>query len=380
MHPPLASTLAAGWRGLSLYVLGPGVGECQVLLLPDGKVVVVDACMADGRNLGVDLLQALGVTKVDLFVVTHPDQDHVRGAAGLLDTFKPNLVWIYPTMSSLRDLLVRAKREASAEGLSVSAALADLTDFAESLRRHQSAGLRVQAIRSTSQVWRFAGSGYEVKPIAPTDEDELEAARRIESLNARPQRRSDRFVAWVEDFLAGKKRPADHPNQLSIALSVSIEERRILLGGDVECGNGRAGSGWSGIMQCLGQSWCNQSHLLRCADVVKVAHHGSQGAFHAPAWAEHTARRTPTIGVIAPYSRQVEQLPRSDGLARLREVLPSLAITATTYETRRAAIAAGWKAVTPTKQPEPFPMVALRVPLAGPTEVSVWGDASVWSP
>jgi len=44
---------------LSLSVLGLGVGECEELRLPDGKVDI-DACTSAQRNLGVELLRALG--------------------------------------------------------------------------------------------------------------------------------------------------------------------------------------------------------------------------------------------------------------------------------------------------------------------------------
>lgn len=381
MHPSLDRALAEGWRGLSLYVLGPGVGECQVVVLPDGKVMVVDACVKDGRNLGVELLRALRVTKVDLFVVTHPDQDHVRGAAGLLQDFPPRLVWTYPEMVSLRDLLVRARKSATELGTAVSDGLDDLTEFALALDRYQRPGYPVERVRGTHTGLRFPGVEYAITPIAPTDEDEAAAAALIERQYKRHEANKKGLVEWVEKFIATGDRPGDHPNLLSIALAIEIDDRRrIVLGGDVEAGEGKATRGWPGVMASLALPGRTRAHLLRCADVVKVAHHGSKGAFHEPAWAEHTARGTSTFGVIAPYSRQKEKLPRSDGLAALRGVLPTLAITATTDETRQAAVTAGWRDVTPSKQSEDFPMVALRVPLVGPTELSVWGDASVWAP
>ena len=382
MHPPLSNALRAGWNGLSLYVLGPGVGECQVLLLPDGKVVVVDACMRDDRNLGVELLRALGVAGVDLFVVTHPDQDHVRGAAELLDAFPPGRVWMYPEHASLRTVLVRAKRHAAALKIPVTNALRDLTHFAEALDRyHETAPRRVEAIRGTREPWRFAGMPYKIKPIAPTDDDERGAADAFRDLRAMPERKGAEFVAWMEDFFRDGKRPKDHPNQLSIALSVEFHHRRILLGGDVERGEATEGRGWAGIHLSLGDPSRNQLHLLRALDAVKIAHHGSCGAIHEQTWQEHIGGRSVPWGVIAPFRRQEEKLPRVDGLSKLREFAPRLAITHTAPDTRTAAASAGWtEDTTIIRQAEDFPMVALRVPQAGPVEVSVWGDASVWRP
>ena len=36
---------------LTLYLLGPGVGESVVAIMPDGRVIVVDSCVDGGVNL-----------------------------------------------------------------------------------------------------------------------------------------------------------------------------------------------------------------------------------------------------------------------------------------------------------------------------------------
>lgn len=93
-----------------VYTLGPGFGECQIVLSSTGQVIMLDACTKDGRNLGIELLGALGYTRVDLFVVTHPDTDHVRGAQEVLLSLKPEKVWTYPIHASLRSYLAHAFR------------------------------------------------------------------------------------------------------------------------------------------------------------------------------------------------------------------------------------------------------------------------------
>lgn len=99
---------------LSLYVLGPGVGESQVVVFPDGRVLVVDACTHDGKNLARELLSHLGIRSIDLLVLTHPDLDHVRGIAELIDHFTPGKIWRYPKFSCLRDLVLLWCRQAPA--------------------------------------------------------------------------------------------------------------------------------------------------------------------------------------------------------------------------------------------------------------------------
>lgn len=377
-HPALDQALISARSGLTLYVLGPGVGECQVVLLPDGKVIVVDACMTGDRNLGVELLRALGVAKVDLFVVTHPDKDHVRGASGLLDAFPPQRVWIFPAQASLRWVLVKAKRLAQQEGMVTTAALRDLTELME--RIEALPPTQVEEVRGRRAPWTFVGCGYEVHAIAPAMSDEIAEARILQEKMLREERpaiKARAFVQWVEDFLDGSQRPNDHPNALSIALSIVHGERRVLLAGDVERCEADPSRGWSGVMRELADPSANKTDLIRSLSAIKVAHHGSEGAVSPDAWREHCASFATPVGVIAPYAST--PLPRADGLAAIRARCTKIAITRTTPKTRADAVAAGWREITPAStQIEDFPMVSVEIPEVGSVEVSVWGEASVW--
>lgn len=64
--------LARSTGTLTVYLLGPGVGESLVLVMPDDRVVVVDSCERAGVNLPAQLLGKLGITQIDLLVLTHP--------------------------------------------------------------------------------------------------------------------------------------------------------------------------------------------------------------------------------------------------------------------------------------------------------------------
>jgi beta-lactamase superfamily II metal-dependent hydrolase len=88
---------------LSLYLLGPGVGESIVLVMPDDRVVVVDSCERAGTNIPARLLTELQIKQIDLLIVTHPDLDHVKGLTELL-AFSPARVWRYP-FALLREIL-----------------------------------------------------------------------------------------------------------------------------------------------------------------------------------------------------------------------------------------------------------------------------------
>lgn len=377
-HGPLAGVLSASRASLFLYVLGPGVGECQVVLFPDGRVLVVDACERDGRNLGIELLRVLGIQRVDLFVVTHPDKDHVRGAGAFLRAFSPDRIWVYPVYASVRDVLVKARRVAVDLGRSPSNALRDLGDFCDSLDDLPDG--RVEEVGSQPAPWTFANCGYSVTPVAPTATDRIVAGRVLTEQARKPELPTHiarDFVSWVEEFLADGRRPDDHPNTLSVALAIEFGERRLILGGDVEHHPTNARRGWAGVQQKLAEASTSKAHLLQDIVAIKVPHHGSLGAICPATWSDHCANGADPVAVIAPYTPS--GLPRTDGLTALRTHCRHVAITTTTPGIRSAAGASGWTDATPTPESEDFPMVGIEIPPTGPVVMSVWGNASLWT-
>lgn len=87
------------WLGLrggdesSITFLSVGQGDCTVIQ-SDGTTILVDAGPATmhkdaGAKIVVPKLRALGVTEVDMVVLTHPDSDHIGGTGAILKTY-PN--------------------------------------------------------------------------------------------------------------------------------------------------------------------------------------------------------------------------------------------------------------------------------------------------
>lgn len=71
-----------------MCALNAGQGDCCVLRLPDGEIVVVD-CNVRSANVNlVGFLEKAGIRTVDLLILTHPDQDHVSGLPGLVGAIK----------------------------------------------------------------------------------------------------------------------------------------------------------------------------------------------------------------------------------------------------------------------------------------------------
>ncbi|MCX7800535.1 MAG: MBL fold metallo-hydrolase [Fimbriimonadales bacterium] len=86
--------LVAGWawglwepRPTRLAILAVGQGDCA-LFQHEGANILIDAAPARdewdaGERLALPELRRLGVDRIDLLIVTHPDGDHVGGLAGI---------------------------------------------------------------------------------------------------------------------------------------------------------------------------------------------------------------------------------------------------------------------------------------------------------
>jgi competence protein ComEC len=84
---------------LRVVFLDVGQGDATLAILPDGRAVLVDAGGLAGStfDLGERVLapsiRAFGVRRLDAFVMTHGDPDHIGGASAALRRFAPRTVW-----------------------------------------------------------------------------------------------------------------------------------------------------------------------------------------------------------------------------------------------------------------------------------------------
>lgn len=359
-----------------VYTLGPGYGECQLVLTPTGQVVMVDACTKEQRNHGIELLKTLNYSRVDLFVVTHPDTDHVRGARDILVDLKPDKVWTYPIAASLRSLLAPAFRRA---GSASPKKLKDLDDFLTELRPIELED-RVWSMASNSaDAWRDVTGECLVRPLAPTQYDVSKARAEIERL-VQGDASGVTLANELLDYFAGKRNAAgDRPNRLSVALSIEWNSRRVVLAGDVECHDTHERSGWRGVLKSLSDR--GELHRVREVDLVKVAHHGSDGAFHEEAWHEHCRNNKETTAFIAPFSSS--GLPDEETIGKLRVHASRLAVTSPLQSTLTRTATHNWKPLPAsdcvTHPDWTLPVIAAVIPKSGAPELHLSSAARAWS-
>lgn len=320
---------------LTVYLLGPGFGESAVVLLPRGKTMVVDCC--GDRTAG--LLVELGIRQIDLLVVSHPDLDHIRGVAALCKHFSPKRVWRYPAGGLVRELLAGWVRL-----LPDQRKLAEVSDAHATLEELQIEGRAVEAATGTRS-FTDDQAGYRITSIAPTMCDVALARKSIRSLVTSD---ADELVLadWVEGFLAGERHLPDRPNLVSLAVSIRWHGVTLVFGADVENGSDKyPSSGWKGVIQDLREEGLVE--LVQGVDFVKVAHHGSVGAFYEDAWSLHSRRyggKSKPIAVLAPFSPG-KGLPDSETLSSVRPHASHLGITANARECFERSERTGWSPI-----------------------------------
>ena len=350
---------------LTIYALGPGFGESQVVFLPDRRCIVVDACVESGGvNLPEALLDRLGIGAIDLLAISHPDLDHIRGLARLVQRFQPRAIWRYPFATSLRTFIGRA-----VQGAPDNRRLTEFRDLISTLRSYEREN-RLCDVAAGYGDWphdAFA-RGYAVTAIAPTMRDQAIEREKVEQLIERTSKGYSLARSAI-DYLERRTRSiGDHPNTLSLALSIHWRDagRRVLLGGDVEAGDGSSASGWPGVIDLLRQS--GRIDRLRNVDVVKVAHHGSDNAFCDDAWKLHSEGRDRTLALVSPFNKS-GTLPTAATLTRLRDYAHPLGITAVDAILGPRLTAAGWGVRTSDSLPEANTLLAVVIPREGPLQM-----------
>lgn len=94
----LATDLARRPSGrLDLFILDVGQGDAIAVRTPAGRWLLVDAGPLErrgsaGRRVVVPFLARRGATRLELFVASHGDADHLGGAPDVLEAFEPRLV------------------------------------------------------------------------------------------------------------------------------------------------------------------------------------------------------------------------------------------------------------------------------------------------
>ena len=78
---------------LTVTFLDVGKGDC-ILLEKDGTYVLIDAGYDSTADDVIAFLQQAGVERLDYFIITHYDKDHVGGAAAVAESFSVGQIYL----------------------------------------------------------------------------------------------------------------------------------------------------------------------------------------------------------------------------------------------------------------------------------------------
>lgn len=89
----LSSCSASGSPyALEIRFLDVGQGDCTLLRTQKGDVLV-DTGPESEQELLLSRLRALGISSLELMIITHPDEDHMGGADGILRSIPVKEIW-----------------------------------------------------------------------------------------------------------------------------------------------------------------------------------------------------------------------------------------------------------------------------------------------
>ena len=89
---PAPSTASAGT--LKMHFIDVGQGDSELLQLPNGSTMLIDAGTADEGPVVVSYLKSQNVKTIDYLVATHPDADHIGGMEDVIQSFSIGELWM----------------------------------------------------------------------------------------------------------------------------------------------------------------------------------------------------------------------------------------------------------------------------------------------
>lgn len=274
---------------ISLFGGGAGVGECIVAHVGAKQWIVVDSFTArTGQPVAQDYLQSIGVNlaeDVKFIIASHWHDDHIQGISRL---FAKAATAKFVISSALKadefGTLIQIDQQINSRKRTIG----ELNQILAT-KIKESRGL-VEAI-SDRTLWThtFEGNQCTIYSLSPSDASVQLARQEIASL--------------VQGFdSANRKIPDINPNHNSVVIRITVGDKHILLGSDLEI-TGGADTGWSAVLSSIYKPDRN-------ASVFKVPHHGSETSYAPDIWEELLI--SSPFAIVTPFKKGKKRLPQKE--------------------------------------------------------------------
>lgn len=266
----------------------------------------MDSCLNpfNGRPAALSYLEDIGVdpaAAISFVLVTHWDDDHIRGVAEIIDTAVGCTVACtaaFNKMEAMSFVFRQADRGGHGSGV---------TEFSDVLR--------IMGERGRSPIWAMANT--DLHPLPPGDSPAVKALSPSHDTLSRSLEALIEGATEPESAVPRRYRAPEGPNGASVAAVVRKNGITILLGADLEKSDNPE-AGWDAVLTYAAPA--------AAASLVKVPHHASPGAHHDDMWKK--LAEPDSVAIVTPWSLGAGFLPAESDLIRLRGVTDKLYLAA----------------------------------------------------
>ncbi len=305
---------------LEIALIGPGYGESVLIHFGDGLWMVVDSChsLIERRSAPLLYLENLGVdpaVAVRAIVISHFDDDHIRGMAELVKACPNAEIVIANALigSDFNRLIARINGDRTRKGKTGADEINWVLDYLAGSQRRPIYATQNREIYINEFSDFSHGVPIRIHTLSPSDAE------------------MQNFLNWVgaEMPKSGQtylRLPKRKRNDVSVVLWIEAGDCSVLLGADLE-EEGRSDTGWSAVLASRpGRPW-------QKAEVYKVAHHGSETGHHDSIWEQMLAPQP--LAILAPWCNGGKTIPSLSERATLTK-RTAVAFSTATGRARRS--------------------------------------------